>query len=319
MTWNIFDSGTASNYPLTGLPRFCAKRGFEGIEISDRQLTSWNQDSIRAFGAESQLQGMGIILDIGCDLTSNHLKYFQEERDHVKQMIRIAQEIGAEGVRIWLGGQSLSIQKLYYRKMRTIFQDGTFEKKNFKRSPTVVSVILRSNPISRLVRWMGHRVSSQVFFLEKKIQNAVLSLKEIMRSVEGDALFVAVENHWGISSDPENLLSVIHSVGFRNLGTCVDFTNFPKRVNRVDGIRCLAPYAFMAHAKRDLFIKDFNRRDIDFQNALSVLKSSGFDGIIAAEYDGPGNGLDECLEIRKKIQELWEGRGRDGAVGYPSI
>jgi sugar phosphate isomerase/epimerase len=279
------------------------------MEISDRQMGICDSGMIQAFGLESQRLSMGIVVDISCDLSSGHRRYALEEKNHVKRMIRMAQEIGAYGVRLWLGGQSLSIQKLYYRKKRALNYCGISEKRKFQSiQNSMNSFMMRtllSGQMSGPIRWLGEKVSSQVFFIERKIKNAVKALGEIMQTVGDNEFFVAVENHWGISSYPENLISVIRNIGSKRLGTCVDFTNFPSDVNPLDGIRKLIPYAFMAHAKRDSFNKDIERRDIDFQEAVSVLKLCGFDGILTAEYDGPGSGLNEYIAIRQKIRDLW--------------
>ncbi|OGP62471.1 MAG: hypothetical protein A2V65_12265 [Deltaproteobacteria bacterium RBG_13_49_15] len=304
ITWSILNAADRLGLSLSDLPGFSADLGFEGVEISDRQIASCDSAYLRSFARTCARTDIGIILDISCDLTLLHPQRAEEEMRHAGRMIRLAQQLGARGVRIWLGGQTLSIQQLYYRKRRIQLGNGKQEMKSGGKTANAIVDLLGTGAVYAFIRSMQGRASACVFHLEKKIRNAVFSLKEIVKTIGSSGLFVAIENHWGISSYPEIILDVIRKVDSKHLGTCVDFVNFPKRVNPEKGIRQLAPYAFIAHAKRGRPAGDGNG-DIDFQRSLSVLKGSGFDGILAAEHDGPGDGLKECMMIQKLIRNYW--------------
>ena len=58
-----------------------------------------------------------------------------------------------------------------------------------------------------------------------------------------------IENHWGLSSDPDSLLAVIKKVNDPLLGTLPDFGNFPPEIDRYDAVRRMMPYAKAVSAK----------------------------------------------------------------------
>ncbi len=59
---------------------------------------------------------------------------------------------------------------------------------------------------------------------------------------------VLIENHGGVSNQPEAILRIIQEVNSPNLRTSPDFGNFPPE-ERYDSLQKLAPYAFLIYAK----------------------------------------------------------------------
>ena len=97
---------------LFDLPRFVRGLGFEGLEISDRQIAGLGEDALRRFAGECQNKRCGLIVDINVNFTSADRRFLDEEIEHSKRMIRMASGLGAWAMRICLGGQTVSVQKL---------------------------------------------------------------------------------------------------------------------------------------------------------------------------------------------------------------
>jgi len=62
-------------------------------------------------------------------------------------------------------------------------------------------------------------------------------------------LNVIIENHGGLSSNPDVLVRVMKGVNLPNFGTLPDFGNFDSGQDRYEGIRKLMPYAKGASGK----------------------------------------------------------------------
>ena len=141
--------------------------------------------------------------------------------------------------------------------------------------------------------------------LEEKLANAVHSLRQIMRTAEQKKLPVGIENHWGISTQPNVIMRVISDVGSEWLGTCVDFGNFARGEDKYQGIDLLLGHAVHVQAKSLRFTSEGEETSIDYRRCLQLLKNHGYDGTIAVEYEGPGDGLQGCLNTRRLIEKFW--------------
>jgi sugar phosphate isomerase/epimerase len=132
-----------------------------------------------------------------------------------------------------------------------------------------------------------------------------MALKEVMPIAAGHLLPVVIENHWGISSRPENIITIVEAVKSPWLGTCPDFGNFPRDVDPYDGLRILAPRALHVQAKSARFDANGEETSIDYRRALRILRDSSYDGTLAIEYEGGGRDLEGCIRTRELILKYW--------------
>ncbi len=89
------------------------------------------------------------------------------------------------------------------------------------------------------------------------------------------------------------------------LGTCPDFGNFPRGVDRYDALRLLAPSALVVHAKSAYFMANGEERNIDYGRCLRILREAGYDGVFSIEYVGRGDELGGCALTRQLLQRHW--------------
>ena len=299
---SINDTVRHQGLSLSQVPAFLTQHGFAGVEISDRHLMNRDATSIEQFRQSCTDMNCGLIFDVNCDLTYADADRWQQEINHVQKMLGIAHGLGANVVRVCLGGQSFSIQKLLKRR-RSINrgQDRTGAPRPGK--------IARSLLLNRWVLRMAHTVRtnmpSTVPQLKEKMTRATMALKRIMPTAARYDLPVAIENHWGISTRPENILRVIDAVDSPWLGTCPDFGNFPRDVDRYEGLDILAPKALHVQAKSAHFDRDGEETRIDYRRALRIMRDHGYDGTFAIEYEGGGRDLEGCLRTRDLITKHW--------------
>jgi sugar phosphate isomerase/epimerase len=113
----------------------------------------------------------------------------------------------------------------------------------------------------------------------------------------------AVENHGGLSDDPEVLAEFVQHFHSPHLGVCLDFGNFEG--DQAIGMQLLAPHAIHVHAKSRAFDAQGEETQIDYRMCLSALKSVNYSGAISIEYEGDG---DPAIGI-KRTRELIERYG----------
>ncbi|WP_259015012.1 sugar phosphate isomerase/epimerase family protein [Emticicia fluvialis] len=120
-------------------------------------------------------------------------------------------------------------------------------------------------------------------------------------------LNVIVENHFGYSTDPDWLVSVMKQVKAKNKGFLPDFGNFcaerskpatmdlkgimatkcVKEHDKYDGVQKMMPYAKGISAKTHKFGPDGEDVDTDFIRIFKIIKASGWTGgYVGIEYEG---------------------------------
>ncbi|HHV62830.1 MAG TPA: sugar phosphate isomerase/epimerase [Firmicutes bacterium] len=130
------------------------------------------------------------------------------------------------------------------------------------------------------------------------------SYRNLAEYGEKIGVMVLLENHGGISSDPENIARLFEEIGHKNFGACPDFGNFAPEV-RYQGLMAMARYAVMAHAKTYDFDEKGQVPQFDFARCIAILKDAGFDGYLSVEFEGKGDqyaGVERTIEL---IKESW--------------
>lgn len=118
---------------------------------------------------------------------------------------------------------------------------------------------------------------------------------------------VIVENHFGVSTDPDWLVGVMKQLNYKNKGLLPDFGNFCsersvpatsdikgimatkclKEFDKYDGVQKMMPYAKGISAKTHKFDDKGNDVETDFTKMFKIIKASGWTGgYVGIEYEG---------------------------------
>jgi L-ribulose-5-phosphate 3-epimerase len=146
---------------------------------------------------------------------------------------------------------------------------------------------------------------------QKKL--AADGLSRICEYAKSYNLDILIENHGGMSSEPNWLLDTIKATGSENIGTMVDFDNFKYSEDKIwngeftydryEGVDLLMPYAKSVSAKSYAFDQDGNETKIDFERMIAAVKKSNFKGYISVEYEGEHLSEDAGIVASKKLLE----------------
>jgi len=285
---------------LLDLPRFIKELGFEGMEVSDRQLAGRDEEWLNRLRNECRDHHCELIVDINVDFTTADTVMLTEEIEHAKSILRIAASLKTHHVRICIGGQRFTVQKFFRKKRGTAAP--AEEKITHPKSGKI--------QIEKLLMLFGHIVrksmSARVSDVQGKLKRAVHSLQEIMPTASEHGIRIGIENHWGLSGDPQNIISIINRVGSANLGTCPDMGNFPRGIDPLASLKMLAPFTVILHAKSYSFRKDGEEKNIHYQKILTLFHESGFNGPITVEYEGMADDLQGCCLTRELILRHWK-------------
>jgi sugar phosphate isomerase/epimerase len=97
---------------------------------------------------------------------------------------------------------------------------------------------------------------------------------------------VIIENHGGVSSDPAVVTRLMKTVNLPNFGTLPDFGNFPKEIDRYDGIAKLMPFAKGVSFKCNDFGADGKETTMDMDRIMKIVVDAGYHNWVGIEYEG---------------------------------
>lgn len=135
---------------------------------------------------------------------------------------------------------------------------------------------------------------------EVSLRRAIEGYKDLARTAKETGVKLLIENHGGISENPDNVITIIKEARSEYLGTCPDFGNFPEPI-RYEGLEKMSKYAAIVHAKAYDFDEQGEETTINFGRCIGILKRQGFDGYYSVEYEGRG---DQREGVRKSLALL---------------
>ncbi len=302
--WSLREIIQAGKPGIEDLPEFAVSHGFNGIEIANRQIKALDSKHLEGLKRKCGRFNCGLILDVSSDLTFLNDKDWSSQIAYVLNMLDAAEHLGACKVRLYLGGQSLSLQK-FFKFFITSDSEKVGNGGIFQPVTNLIFKFMVDEHTVRFARNLRKRGKSTVKNEAPKIQRALESLRIVLPKAQQYQIPLVIENHWGISSRPENILEIVNELNSPFIGTCPDFTNFPRDIDPHDGLRKLAPKALHVHAK--CFNSDINgdEQDTGFRECLQIFKDSGYTGTITTEYEGSGDALDGCLRTKDLIIKYW--------------
>lgn len=109
---------------------------------------------------------------------------------------------------------------------------------------------------------------------------------------------VTLENHWGLTANPQNIRIIVDEVNSPFCEASPDFCNWEHEYHLYHGLAALVPYA-----KTTVHAKYWNRwKDNDVQRSVRIMTNGGFRGVFALEYeDGPWDGVEGAKYLYKEV------------------
>ena len=247
--------------------------------------------------------------------------HFKTERYSIEKVIEHAAAIGFDGVEI-LHRQMVDESPAYVTKLKrmaferglalpmlSIHQDFVFPEaveRDKMIAHTVGCVELAARlgiPCVRLNsgRWKtiksfddlmkvkGDEPAIAGYTEQNAIDWCVESIRKCLPVCEREGITLALENHWGLTTNIETLLKIHKAVGSPWLGINMDTGNYPG--DPYAGITKLAPQATIVQAKTYYGGGEWYTLDLDYPRIAKILKSAGFKGWVSLEMEGKADPL----------------------------
>ncbi|HBH54246.1 MAG TPA: sugar phosphate isomerase/epimerase [Planctomycetaceae bacterium] len=135
------------------------------------------------------------------------------------------------------------------------------------------------------------------------IERCAAGINESLKYAAQKGVCLALENHGGITTRPEQMLEIIKRVDESPwFGVNFDGGNFRSADPYADLAR-IAPYAINVQIKADIFRGD-KREDTDFAKVVGILREAGYRGYVVLEYESaedPKTGVPRHIETLRKL------------------
>ena len=135
---------------------------------------------------------------------------------------------------------------------------------------------------------------------------------------------IAIENHGGLSSDPDWLVKTFREINKPNFGSLPDFGNFPDNIDRYNAVEAMMPFAKAVSAKAMKFGPDGECTETDYRRMMRIVRDHGYHGYVGVESSTGGTGeegdaikktRDLLLKVREeqsRVRPIFDGEDLDG-------
>ena len=130
-------------------------------------------------------------------------------------------------------------------------------------------------------------------------KNVVAAMEECCAVAEKLGIYLALENHGGITDTPEHLLDLVKPVKSPALGVNVDTGNF-KTPDPYADIAKIVPYGVVSQIKTEVY-PGGKKQDADLGRVIKIFKEGNFHGYVALEYEAAE---DPKIAVPRAIKEL---------------
>ena len=134
-------------------------------------------------------------------------------------------------------------------------------------------------------------------------RNCIAALEECCKYAGERGIFLGLENHGGIVTEPDALLDIVKAIKSPWFGINLDTGNFHTADPYADLARC-APYAVNVQVKVDMKPAAAKESEpADFGRLIDILRKANYQGWVALEYESadPSKGVPEALGKLKSL------------------
>ena len=250
-------------YPIEKVIEQAAALGFEGVEILHVQMADETPAYVHGLKRAAFRNGLALpMLSIHQDFVHPDPVERKKHVDHTKHCIELATELGIPCVRL-----------------------------NSGRWKTVPS-------FDDLMKVKGDEPPLPGHTPDDAFNWCIESIEACLPAAEKAGVMLALENHWGLTTRPENLLRIYNAVRSPWLGINLDTGNFPG--DPYAGLEQLAPHAVIVQAKTYYGGGEWYTLDLDYPRIATIFDKAGFQGWISLEMEGkedPATAVPKSLAV----------------------
>jgi len=137
---------------------------------------------------------------------------------------------------------------------------------------------------------------------EESVERCVAGLKESLEHAARQGVFLALENHGGITATADQLLNIIKQIDSPWFGVNLDSGNFSTGGDPYEQLAMIAPYAINAQIKTEMNIGG-KKVPADLGRIVKILRDANYRGYVVLEYEAAE---DPLIAVPRHLRELRE-------------
>ncbi|MFO0975313.1 MAG: sugar phosphate isomerase/epimerase family protein [Planctomycetaceae bacterium] len=138
------------------------------------------------------------------------------------------------------------------------------------------------------------------------IERCAAGINESLKYAATKGVFLALENHGGITATPDQMLKIIEKVDSSPwFGVNFDSGNFQTDDPYRDLAR-IAPWAVNAQIKASVSVSG-KKQPADFPRIVKILRDAGYRGFVALEYEEKESPFEEIPKLLLQLRPLMDG------------
>ena len=236
-------------YPIEDVIEEAAAIGFDGVEILHRQMRDETPAYMNDLKRRAVLAGLSLpMLSIHQDFVDPDPEARKQAIDHTRHCMDLAHQMGIPVIRL-----------------------------NSGRWGTIRS-------FDELMEVKGNEPPIEGYTNDDAFDWCIQSIEECLPHAEKTGVMMALENHWGLTTDPANVVRIFEAVDSPWLGVNMDTGNYAG--DPYAGIGVLAPHASIVQAKTYYGGGKWYTLDLDYDRIAGILRGAGFGGWVSLEMEG---------------------------------
>ena len=133
---------------------------------------------------------------------------------------------------------------------------------------------------------------------------AVEGIEECCHYAGQHGVYLALENHGGLTTHADDMLRIVRDVKSPWFGVNLDTGNFHS-ADLYGELEKLAPYAVNVQIKVSVSGPDGKRVPGDFAREAKILTAAGYRGYIVLELEEPGNPRELCPKLIGQLRDAF--------------
>src|SRR5690606_6639016 len=240
-----------------------ARLGFDGVEILHRQMTDESRPALNRLKQIAFRNTVDLVmLSIHQDFVTPDPAERQKDVEHTIRCLQLASQLGIPCIRL-----------------------------NSGRWNTIRS-------FDDLMKVKGEEPPIEGYTDDDAFRWVIESIEKCLPVAEREGVVMMIENHWGLTTKPENVLRIHKAVNSPWLGINLDTGNYAG--DPYEGIAMLAPHASIVQAKTYYGGGEWYTLDLDYPRIAKILRDAGFSGWVSLEMEGkeaPETAVPKSLEV----------------------
>jgi sugar phosphate isomerase/epimerase len=137
-------------------------------------------------------------------------------------------------------------------------------------------------------------------------KRCIEAILEVCEHANQFGIYMALENHGGIVTTADQLLTIVKEVKHDWFGVNLDSGNF-RTADPYGDFAKLAPYAVNVQFKTEVQYAGQKKQDADLSKLVNILKESKYRGYVALEYEAAADPITAIPKHLHTMKELFAG------------